>query len=165
MLICYPPCRDGGVPAEKLAEVEEKGAQEEKAAAAKHARDKLIQQLAEQNLDMAASFPGEIFEDEPEFVKLRAMGMPGLEPLMKALEEALVEPSTALKELGGEKDARIKAEIAMFGEAVAETTGEAFGEAQKAVDAWETELKVAVREVKGKRAEGGSVAPVMELAR
>lgn len=153
------------MPAEKLAEVEEKSAQEERASAGTQARDKLIQQLAAQNLDMAASFPGEIFDDEPEFVKLRAMGMPGLDPLMKALEAALVEPSNTLKELGGEKDARIKAEISMFAEAVGETTGEALLEAQRAVDEWETQLKLAVREVRTKKAEAGPSAPVLDLAR
>lgn len=103
--------RDGGVPAEKLGEVEEKSAAEEKAAAAAADRSALVASLAEQNLEMAVTFPGELFADEPEFQKLLALGMPGLEPLVKALGEALTGPANNLKELAGDKDARIRGEM------------------------------------------------------
>jgi len=99
--------RDGGVPAEKLAEVEEAGAASDKAARARSERAALVARLTDANLEAAATFPEELWE-EPELAKLAAWGLPGLPPLMAALAEALRGPSTDFIDLGGDKDRRIR---------------------------------------------------------
>lgn len=99
--------RDGGVPAEKLAEVEEAAAAADKVARARAERAALVARLTDANLEAAATFPDELWE-EPELAKLNAWGLPGLPPLMAALAEALKGPATDFMDLGGDKDRRIR---------------------------------------------------------
>jgi hypothetical protein len=153
--------RDGGVPAEKLSEVEEKSAVEDKAAAAAAERAARITVLSAQNLEVVMTCPGELFADEPEFSKLLSLSMPGLQPLVSALGEALAGPSTDLVDLGGDKDKRIREEEAQFLEAVAETVDASESEAAAALDAWFTALKQATRDTQ--RGGGAAAAGVPAL--
>ncbi len=137
--------RDGGVPAEKLAEVEEADAGLEKARKIAQDRAASVAHLAAANLEMAETMYDELFADDVEFAKIA--GLPGLQPLLGALQESLSVAGEELRELGMDKDRRIRDEMDMFAEALAATLKDAETGTSAEIASWERRFKHASRAV------------------
>jgi hypothetical protein len=98
--------RDGGVPADKLQEVEEKDAAEEKVRLRARERAELIARLSAANLEVIETFPEELLEEDLDYAKIR--GMAGVATLLQAFRDALVQPGADLRQLGMDKDGLIR---------------------------------------------------------
>jgi hypothetical protein len=151
--------REGGVPAEKLAEVEDADAAEAKAAAKAQEKASQLADYVAANLEVIETMYSDLFgEGDAEWERLRHM--PAMPHALLALRESLEPLAAALRTSGMEKNARIREEIEQYQEALNELVGSAAGEAAARVHAWEAALKAARNDhkaaVEGALSMGGS---------
>ena len=151
--------REGGVPAEKLAEVEDADAAEAKAAAKAREKASQLADYVAANLEVIETMYSDLFgEGDAEWEKLRHM--PAMPHALLALRESLEPLAATLRASGMEKNARIQEEIQQYQEALNELVGSAAGEAAARVHAWEAALKAARNDhkaaVEGALSMGGS---------
>lgn len=132
--------RDGGVPAEVLAEVEEMDSRAEKAEIRAQEKRDMIQSLANMNIEVAETLLDSILDEDPDFQKV--VSMPGMPQLVQTIRETIKPASETLKIVGAEKDALIRAEIAQFQEAVNAITAESLAITSSVIEDWEKRFKV-----------------------
>jgi len=135
--------RDGGVPAEVLAEVEEMDSRAEKAEIRAQEKRDMIQSLANMNIEVAETLLDSILDEDPDFQKV--VSMPGMPQLVQTIRETIKPASETLKVVGAEKDALIRAEIAQFQEAVNAITAESLATTSSILEDWEKRFKVAAK--------------------
>lgn len=96
--------REGGVPAEKLAEVEEADANAARGAKKAAEREQQLRDFAAANIEASETIYEDLFENDADWAKLK--NMPNMPRLLLALREAL-EPLSAELRTAMEKNAQI----------------------------------------------------------
>jgi len=136
--------RDGGVPAELLQEAEDADAREQRREKAAAERAAMVAALAAMNIEVIETLLDAMLDEDPDFQKVK--GMSGLPQLVVAMREATKEAAGALRLVGAEKDALIRAEVAQFEEARAAEVEAAHAETAAAAAEWERRFKHAARD-------------------
>ena len=149
--------RDGGVPAEVLAEVEEMDSRVEKAQLKAQEKRDMIQSLANMNIEVAETLLDSILDEDPDFQKV--VSMPGMPQLVQTIRETIKPASETLKVVGAEKDSLIRAEIAQFQEAVNAITAESLASTSSILEEWEKRFKVSAKKVSDAKFKISQISP------